>query len=138
MSTTEYQRYHARVYKKFGRAKEYHCSDCNKPANVWAWTHDTDPSDPNNYYPLCYSCHIKYDMKPQWRANQSSAWNYASIQSKLTEQDVIDIRRDYMNNKWSMRDLAEIHGVTITTISNIINKRTWAHIADNFTQDNLT
>jgi hypothetical protein len=67
----EYSRAHYLVRCKFGRAKDYQCTDCDKPAHDWSWEHDTDPWDVNNYWPRCKSCHTKYDMTPEWAAKSA-------------------------------------------------------------------
>ena len=46
--------------------------------------------------------------------------------SKLTEQDVLEIRRKY--KKGMMGILAREYGLTRQNISSIINKITWRHI----------
>lgn len=52
---------HIRVRKARGRAVNHPCADCGKPAEHWAHTHDTDPTNPQNYRPLCRKCHFAYD-----------------------------------------------------------------------------
>ena len=46
-------------------------------------------------------------------------------QSKLTENIVLDIRAEYETTKISYKDLAKKHNVALSTISDIIKKRTW-------------
>ena len=47
--------------------------------------------------------------------------------SKLTEKQVINIRKNYDGTK-TFRDIAEEYGVYRKTISSIINRRHWTHI----------
>lgn len=48
--------------------------------------------------------------------------------SKLTEQDVIDIRYRYACRSESQTTLSREYGVNQTTISEIIRRKKWAHI----------
>lgn len=51
-----------------------------------------------------------------------------SPHAKLTERDVLEIRRKYKPWKYSYRRLVKEYGVTRTTLSAIINKRSWRHL----------
>lgn len=53
---------HRRVRKTRGPAKFQTCVDCGKAALHWAHIHDTDPTDPQNYRPMCARCHYAYDQ----------------------------------------------------------------------------
>jgi hypothetical protein len=57
-------------------------------------------------------------------ANTGSSHNNA----KLTESDVIEIRRLYELNDITLKALALQFSVSISTISNIINRKSWTHI----------
>lgn len=48
--------------------------------------------------------------------------------ARLTEQDVLEVRRFYAQGGVSYRDLAKVYGVGIAQISNIVNRKRWAHI----------
>ncbi len=53
---------HHRVYRERGKARDYKCAqDCGRQAMQWAQTHGTDGKSPEDYRPLCRSCHAKYD-----------------------------------------------------------------------------
>lgn len=57
-----YSANHHRVYRSRGKARNYPClRGCGRQATQWAHLHNTDATDPNNYEPLCRSCHAKYD-----------------------------------------------------------------------------
>jgi hypothetical protein len=47
---------------------------------------------------------------------------------KLTEKQVLEIRKLYVPERFGYRKLAKKFGVAISTIKNIINKITWKHI----------
>jgi hypothetical protein len=52
----------------------------------------------------------------------------ANGQSKLTEKEVIDIRRFYAQGGISYRDLAKIYGVAHSQIACIVKRQTWAYL----------
>lgn len=52
---------HRRVRAERGRAGDRSRSECGEPARHWAWIHDTDPNDVQNYLAMCQSCHFRYD-----------------------------------------------------------------------------
>lgn len=52
---------HRRVRAARGRAGDRQCVRCDEPARHWAWVHDTDRDDPENYQAMCQSCHYLYD-----------------------------------------------------------------------------
>ena len=48
--------------------------------------------------------------------------------SKLTEKIVLEIRADWATGKYTQKELAKKYDVSISTISNIVNRKTWKHI----------
>lgn len=58
-----YSRRHRMVVKYRGKAAEHTCS-CGKPAREWATIHGKDGLSPEDYMPMCSSCHRHYD-KPK-------------------------------------------------------------------------
>lgn len=63
-SEVKYLGAHGRVYRTRGPAIDQICAFCGEQAKEWAHIHDTEPSDPNNYQPLCKPCHGRYDHPP--------------------------------------------------------------------------
>ncbi len=63
---------HARVFWSKGNAAAYHCIDCGKQAEHWAYD-NTDPAElfddrgyrysatPEHYQPMCVRCHKRFD-----------------------------------------------------------------------------
>jgi len=49
--------------------------------------------------------------------------------AKLTDTEVIDIRKRYATGLITQRALAEEYGVTKSRISLIVNRKSWAHLA---------
>ena len=53
--------------------------------------------------------------------------------TKITEKDVLDIRREYVRSAWTVSNtnqLALRYGVHPTTIINIVNRKTWSHVEE--------
>lgn len=48
--------------------------------------------------------------------------------SKLTDSKVIELFNKYKTNKYSMQQLSDEYGVSISVISNIVNGKTWKHL----------
>ena len=68
----DYAKKHYRVYRKYGKAKDYLCDHCDGDARHWAHIHGTDGSNPDtDFMPLCISCHRIYDYTDEHRANVS-------------------------------------------------------------------
>jgi len=51
-----------------------------------------------------------------------------SNHSKLTENDVIEIRDKYKNGNYTQTELSKIYNVVQVTISDIIRRKSWSHI----------
>jgi DNA invertase Pin-like site-specific DNA recombinase len=51
----------------------------------------------------------------------------ATHNAKLTEARVIEIRQLYDNSDLEQSELAREYGVANSTISSIVNRKTWAH-----------
>ena len=58
---SEYHVNHARVYKDRGPAWRLACEFCDARAASWATKHGAEGKDPDDFMPLCWSCHAKYD-----------------------------------------------------------------------------
>jgi hypothetical protein len=93
---------------------------------------------------VCHSCDIPSCVNPDhlwlgtWMENQEDKVNKGRasggrmvgeehLQAKLTEQDVLEIRRRYAQGETQTALAAEFH-VRQGHISNIILKRSWSHI----------
>jgi hypothetical protein len=53
--------------------------------------------------------------------------------SKLTEEEVLEIRRRYADGGVTQRSLAAEYGVHRGTISRVVHREIWAHLDDDFT-----
>ena len=62
------------------------------------------------------------------KTNNEHAYINKLRKPKLTNEEVIKIRRLYAEGKYSMRKLAEMHGVEYRSVWCIIHRKTWKHI----------
>lgn len=104
---------HKRVVRLRGPAD--HCEQretagCHSLTYHWAWIHDTDPSDPQNYRQLCRECHSAYD-------GHIGAGN---ARAKLRQEDADAIRARYAAGGITQPELAAQYKVSLATISNIL------------------
>ncbi len=51
-----------------------------------------------------------------------------NVAAKLSEEDVISIRKMYKTKEYTYLKLAEIYGVSRSNIKSILNRNTWKHI----------
>lgn len=58
-------------------------------------------------------------------------------QSKIVEQDVIDIRKMYATGEYRQSELAEMYGVTQTNVGNIVRGKTWRRAGGEITNTGL-
>ena len=117
---------HGRLRALLGRAADRLCVDCGQAAQHWSYD-GTDPSekedgegqnagrrfstDPARYVPRCIPCHRRADV----------------ISAKLTEADVLAIRGAYAL-RHTASELARQYGVRQSTVSRIVNRKSWRHI----------
>jgi hypothetical protein len=114
-SDAVYSSRHKRVVRSRGAAD--HCEQretagCTSLTYQWAWIHDTDPGDPQNYRQLCRTCHVGYDGHR----------GEGNARAKLTLADARAIRAKRASGA-RQKELAAEYGVTQATISLIILNR---------------
>lgn len=68
------------------------------------------------------------DMANKGRATGASHPGEKNPNSKLNEQQVIEIRNRYANGGITLKQLSNEYGGSITTISSIITRKRWAHL----------
>jgi hypothetical protein len=112
-SDAGYQAMHHRIVTARGRAR--HCelrasAGCSSITYEWAHIHGTDRGDPQNYWSLCKSCHIKYD-------NQRGGGN---VRARLSDEQAAEIRGIYAARHLKQNALAGLYGVSPSTISKIV------------------
>ena len=50
--------------------------------------------------------------------------------AKLTEKQVLDIRKTNPQTSWERQAIAKSYKVSVSTISRIINRETWKHVGE--------
>jgi hypothetical protein len=122
-ASPEYLRNHHRVRTVRGKAWLQVCEHCGGRAWDWATIHGRSGADPTDFMPLCKKCHHVYDGLT-WPVMRGEAHGMA----KLTEAAVRDIRARYASGERTIV-MADEYDVTQASILNVINFRTWKHVA---------
>ena len=117
--SSDYNIVHKELYKTYGSASDWDCVACGEQAREWSWTHGEDPTSVRSYQARCAKCHKKYDG-PQIGEKHS--------QARLTEQDVMDIRRKYAEGVLQWKIALE-YGLATTYVGKIVRRERWAHVA---------
>lgn len=100
------------------------------PAGIHICHHCDNPvcCNPNHLFAGTRSDNMQ-DMIAKGRANRSGFLTGEDHPChKLTEVEVIEIRRLYAGGGYSYRDLTTMFNVSVGTVSNIINFKVWRHI----------
>lgn len=87
----------------------------------------------------CTSCAYKFrtTQTAEKLDNDAKSWNFAKTRARgeaaggavFTESDIIKMRAMYSSGNYSHSQLATIYGCTKTNVSNIIHRRSWAHVS---------
>lgn len=116
-----YKNIHKKLAIKYGKAKEYVCTDCGNQAFDWSYEHDTDPYDLDNYYPRCRSCHLKYDAANTVRGEQHG-------KATISEVAVLEARDLFASGEYNICSLSERYGVKYNAMYRLLHRITWRHI----------
>lgn len=128
VNSTDYERVHKMLRKERGSASEHICIECGNGADQWAYQRGMDPEDFDSYRPMCYRCHNLYDGCRERMIGHTHTQGIKHPSVKLSEEDVLEIRRKHADGGWTYRDLAYIYGVTAVNVSQIVRKIIWRHI----------
>lgn len=122
-------------YGTFGRAG----SNNMRAHRVTLWL--AAGSSPEPHMQAAHSCRNRHCVAPshlRWATpveNAADRWTDGTQPlgqshglSKLTDDQVREIRRRYASGGYRQRDLAAIYGVTQPAISAVVNRIRWAHI----------
>jgi hypothetical protein len=95
--------------------------DDDRPDNLYWATHAENAQDcVRNGHHIGWHPFLK--PTPEQRARGER------LPHKLTEEYVLEIRALQLSGKWNMNELADIYGVSNTTIKMIVRRLKWAHI----------
>lgn len=68
-------------------------------------------------------------LKIKNKTVKCSLFGQNNVNSKLTDEKVMAIRRMYLNKEANQYELAKLFGVTQATIGGIVRNERWRHIA---------
>lgn len=87
---------------------------CVNPSHLWLGT----PKDNSE------------DMvrKGRWNGNRTQRFGEDNPRSKLTDSDVLSIRRLYSEGKYSQSQLGRMFGITQCMVGFIVRRVSWSHI----------
>ena len=78
-------------------------------------------------YVLHHECKHRKCVNPEHLTEMTKA-EHDEHHSKLTEQQVLEIRADWATGKYTQKQLAEKYDVSISLIGQIVNRKIWKHI----------
>ncbi len=114
----KYRALHAWIGRKLGKPKI--CSDCGTTvAKCYEWANISGEykRDLSDWKRLCKKCHIAFD--------NSCARGEDHGSSKLTEKEILEIRKIYVFGKYGYKRIAEDFNVCKNTIRKIITREIW-------------
>ena len=110
----------------------------------FAWSAFYDKEIPDNLCvlhkcdnpPCCNPRHLflgdtrdnSIDMVKKGRGNTSDQTGEANGNSKLTESDVVEIRRLYSSGQYTYKELASQFNVHFDLIGRIVKRKNWTHV----------
>ena len=77
--------------------------------------------DKKDWKRLCAKCHAKFDSHLYPRGDKINT-------VKLTEKQVVEIRKEYSTKKTPQKKLAKKYKVFWLTIFNVIHRKSWGHV----------
>lgn len=104
--------------EKYGRDITVHHIDGNGRKN----SATTKNNNLDNLKTLCLSCHGRED-----RLRAKPASEEKIKQSKITEEDAIDIRL-FAKLGFTQKQISKVYPITVNTISSIIRLKTWRNL----------
>jgi hypothetical protein len=118
-----YHTLHHWVERELGTSKK--CEQCGTTiANKYEWANISKEYKRSNglkdWKRLCTRCHRAFDNTTVRGEKVGNA--------KLTESQVIKIRRLYVPHKYTLSKLSKIFNVQISTVHDIIKRKIWKHI----------
>lgn len=82
----------------------------------------------NNMYSNLEWCTRSENMKHAFSNSLVTNMGEKNPTSKLSENDVLDIRNAYNLGCFSQKEISKSYGVSYNAINSIINKKTWRHL----------
>lgn len=113
----DYLKAHENIRDTRGKAAEYPCISCGKRAKDWAYQYPesasplSDPkgrlytTDPADYAPMCFGCHVTFDRSKERRLRDVVADNARRLSAALAERRKTDPELDERMRAASRRNL---------------------------------
>lgn len=128
----EYERIHAWIHRNYGKALICESKECKNISKRFQWALKKGCKYERNrgsFIQLCPSCHKKYDFTEEVRKNLSNAKKGSKhSQAKLSENQVIEIRKNYKEEVNYCLITSLKYNVSWHTINYILKRKTWKHI----------
>lgn len=121
----EKAKYHAKhlwISYHFGKPKI--CSNCGTTkAKKYEWVNISRKylRDISDYKRLCTKCHADFDSNSRAKGEKHG-------NSRLTNKNILEIRKSYVPRKYTLKKLAKNFNVDYSTIRLIICRKNWKHI----------
>ena len=97
--------------------------------NNYEQVNHIDNNRSNNHYSNLEWCTTQYNTEYKTRQGRCPKGE-EHPRSKLTEIDVIEIRRLYTNTDLSQKKIGDMYGICQQVICEIINKKLWKHVGE--------
>ena len=88
---------------------------------IWSWSEERREEEIAKCQVLCKPCHRSktFDQRPK---------GSNTANSRLTEEQVVEIRELYQSGSWTYQRLADRYHVGKRTVADVIKRVTWSHI----------
>lgn len=133
------------MYKGYERVKLYKTKDEKNTIFVHKLVASSFVLNPNNYTEINHIdgnkinnadsnlewCSRSHNVRETYRLGLRNPNTYKGAgnkSSKLTEQDVLNIRQEYSISKVPIKQLAQKYNTCYSNINYIVNRITWSHI----------
>jgi hypothetical protein len=100
----------------------------NKNPDVFNVVNHIDGVKLNNNYKNLEWCTLSMNMHHAHKNKLVDASGMKSVMAKLTDQDVIEMRKKYANGGYTQEQLAKPFGMSRRHVGDIINRVCWKHI----------
>lgn len=77
---------------------------------------------------LCHECHVEKSQEDGSFNHENRARGEGCSLSKLTRQQVVEIRKRYKTGKYTYEQLAQDYPVSGVTVGTVVRRDTWKHV----------
>ena len=112
--------------------KRYPLKPCDICGSLRSERHHVDGNvynnDVTNIRFLCRKHHMEVDQRRMWSSKEGYRRGTEAPTAKLTEEQVLEIRRLYATGNYTITVLGEMFGINYRTVSQIKRRESWTHI----------